>query len=263
VSVVQIESQRLRRLALPVRTRRVHVSTIRRPEITTVYRTPVQPTDPLGDLRVALLQQLTIEGLHLQGHRTWVRLGALEPIRVAPPTDTRLQIAVPDDTYPIDADHPVTRPILVAQQLQPGPQAVEVLTEHDGEAVQGGLDHGTVATYLRTFTSNRTVFLLVPTMTSIAPANGTTADILTVHGTRLYRDGLPSVVLVGDVAIAVRPPEPGDPWGVPTATTVQVPLTALATAVPPPPPGGQDYLVRMQVHGAQTMEEGMLFRLMP
>jgi hypothetical protein len=217
----------------------------------------------MGDFRVALGQQLTVEGLHFQAPRTWVRLGGLEPIRVAPATDTRLQIAVPDNLYPIDADHAVVRPIPVAQQLQPGPQAVEVLTEWAVEAVQGGLDRGTVVPDQRTFQSNRAVFVLVPQVASVDPVQGTTTDVLAVNGTRLYRAGMTTLVLMGDVAIEVRAPAPGDPWAAPTATRVEVPLTVLATAVPPPPLGGQDYPVRVQVNGAQNIEDNVTFQLVP
>ena len=263
VSVVQIESRRLRQLAMPVRTRRVHVAILRRPQITAVYRTPMAPVDPVGDLRVGILQQITIEGLNFLAARTWVRLGGLEPIQLAPLSDDRIQIAVPDDEYPADADHPLPRPIPPESRIQPGPQVVEVLTRRDTEVVEGGLDKGQVVSDESVYRSNQAVFMLVPRITSTNPASGTGATLLTLNGHRLYREGLKSFVLVGDVAIEVRPPGAGDPWAPPTATAVEVPLTALSGAVPPPPPGGQPYPVRILVNGAQSMEEGLAFTLMP
>jgi uncharacterized protein DUF4255 len=120
VSVVQIESQRLRRMAMPVKTRRIHITTLRRPEITTVYRTPVLPDEPIGDLRVKLGQNITIEGMNFIGAKTWVRIEGLEPIRVTPVSNQKIQIDVPDEEYPVDLDHPVERPIPAELRLWPG-----------------------------------------------------------------------------------------------------------------------------------------------
>lgn len=267
VSVVQIESRRSRRIAMPVKTRRVHLTTLRRPHVAAVYRTPTLPGEPIGDVRTKLLQQLTIEGVNFMAPKTWVRLGHLEPIRVAPLANDRIQIAVPDDEYPVDADHPLPRPIPIAQQLQPGPRVVEVLTEVDVEAVEGGLDLGTVVTRQVTLHSNQSVFILVPEISSVNPVSVAWATLptalLSVTGQRLHRDGMRSVVLVGDVSIDVRPPVPPDPWAAPTETTVEVPLATFATAVSPPPPAGQPYPVRIQVNGAQSTEESMMLTVTP
>jgi hypothetical protein len=262
VSVVQIESRRTRRLPMPVETRRIHVTTLRRPEVTALYRTP-GPGEPIGDGRIKLDQEVTIEGLGFAAPKTWVRLGGLEPIRVTPETDTRIKMAVPDSQYPIDDDHDVTRPIPPQRQLQPGPQIVEVLTEWPTEVVRGGLDNGTVVADRKALRSNQAVFMLVPEISSITPTSGQVSRLLTVTGRRLYRDRVTSFVLVSDAAIEVRKPGPTDPWAAPTTTSVEVPLTLLATAVPPPPPGGQAYPVRVLVNGAQSMEAGITFTLRP
>jgi len=142
--------------------------------------------------------------------------------------------------------------------LQPGPQLVEVLTERKTEVVQGGLDHGTVVLEKRALVSNQSVFMLVPEITSLNPTSGPASTLLTVQGKRLYRRGLASLVIVGDVAIEVREPRAGDPWAAPTDTSVQVPLTALS-----PLPTGQPYPARVQVNGAQSIEEGITFTLTP
>ena len=70
-------------------------------------------------------------------------------------------------------------------------------------------------------------------------------------------------MLLGDAAVEVRRPQAGDPWAVPTDTSVQVPLTPLAAALPAPPPGGQAHRVRVLVNGAQSLEEGVSFTLTP
>jgi hypothetical protein len=249
-SVVQIESGRQRRRALPVETRRVHVAVLMRPEISAVFRTPAAPTDPAGDPRAGVLDQLTIEGRSFVAPRTWIRLGRLEPIQLEPSSDTLIEIQVPDDTYPADADHPVPRPIPAADRLQPGPQVVQVLARRRSEVVEGGLDRGTVVPAEDSQGSNQLAFTLVPTVSSVSPASGTAADVLTVAGRRLFGPSLQSLVFVGDVGIEVRAPGPGDAWAAPTPTQVEVPLAALADAGMTP----GTYPVHVLVNGAQSME---------
>jgi hypothetical protein len=221
------------------------------------------PGDPIGDLRVGILQQITLEGLNFTASRTWIKLGGLEPIQLTPLSDNRIQIQVPDDEYPADADHPLPRPIPPESRIQPGPQVAEVLTRRDTEVVEGGLDKGQVVGDQSVYRSNQAVFMLVPRISSTSPPSGTAAALLTLNGRRLYREGLKSFVLVGDVAIEVRKPGAADPWAPPTDTAVEVSLTTLSGAVPPPPPGGQEYAVRILVNGAQSTEEGITFTLMP
>ena len=192
-----------------------------------------------------------------------MRLSGLEPIRVTPVADGLLRIAIPDDKYPIDADHATTRPIPDALRLQPGPQTVEVVVERPTEVVAGGLDRGATATDAQKMASNRSVFLLVPEVATVAPPSGQVTDLLTVTGARLFRAGLTSLVLVGDAAIEVRVPQAGDPWAAPTDTAVQVPLKSLKLALPVPPAGGTVYPVRVLVNGAQSLEEGKTFTWMP
>ena len=252
VSVVQIESRRVATLAAPVQTRRVHVIVSRRPHISSVYRTPLSPGEVIGDLRAHVLQDLTIEGQNFRAARTGVKLGTLEPIGVQPTSDGQIRIVVPDDTYPADADHPLPRPIPLADRLRPGPQTVEVQTSRPSEVVQGGLDHGVVVLDDRRQASNQGVFMLTPEVTGVNPGAGGVATLLTVNGRRLYRPPVKSVILVGDVSIPVQEPGPGDPWVAPTDTSVQVPLSALALTTPPTPPGV--YAVRAMVNGAQSME---------
>jgi hypothetical protein len=251
-SVVQIESRSLKTLAAPVLTRRIHLAVSRRPQITAVYRTPTTPGEIIRDTRAHVLQEVTIEGSNFQAPRVWVKIGALEPIGVQPVSDDRIRITVPDDTYPIDADHPAVRPIPLADRLRPGAQTVEVQISRPTERVQGGLDHGTVVLAENRQASNQGVFLLVPEVTGINPGNGTVNSLLTLNGRRLYQPPVRSVVVVGDVSIPVREPSPADPWAAPTDISVQVQLSDLGLTVPPTPPNF--YPVRMMVNGALSME---------
>jgi hypothetical protein len=253
VSVVQIESRRIRTLAAPVLTRRVHVAISKRPEITNVYRTPVLPGEVIGDIRAHVQQQLTIEGKNFRAARTWVKLGGLEPIGVTPFSDGEIRIVVPDDTYPIDLDHPLTRPIPLADRLLPGPQTVELQTLHSTEVVQGGLDRGVVVLDDRRQSSNQSVFLLTPEVSGFnppsVPSAAVTGAVLTVTGRRLFESGVKSVVLVGDVVIPVQDPGPGGPQ---TDTSIQVLLNAVGLTTPPTPAG--IYPLRVMVNGVQSME---------
>lgn len=249
VSVVQIESTRLKRIALPVKTRRIHVSTLKRPEINDVYRTPAIG-EPAGDTRASIGQELTVEGNNFIAPRTWVRLGGLEPIGVSSLSNSKINITIPDDQYPID--HPAPRDIPEKDRLQPGPHVVEVLIRRDTEVVQGGLDKGTVVTDQTRQGSNFSVFMLVPEVTNINPANGTSAvTLLTVNGKRLYHEDGKNFVLIGDVAIEV--PSTSDPP--PSETYIQVPLERFISATASLTPGVYDFPVRVMVNGAQSVDE--------
>jgi hypothetical protein len=273
VSAVQIDTRLERRVPQPVRTRRIFASTIRRPEVRDVYRTPVLPADRIGDTQVRIGEEITIEGRNFVGERVWVRLADLDPIRVAPVTQGIVRIVLPNDEYPIDADHPLARPIPPGERLQPGALTVQVITERALESVEGALDRGVTGSHLREYRSNLGVLLLVPEITGIAPASGDASTVLTVSGVRLYDQRFTTLVLVGDAAIEVRaprppdagasPPFPGDPWAAPTAGAVEVPLTSLSLSLPPPPPAGAQHLVRVLVNGAQSREEGFSFTLLP
>jgi hypothetical protein len=168
-------------------------------------------------------------------------------------SDSEIRIVVPDDTYPVDADHPFTRPIPVADRLRPGPISVEVQTLWPTEVVEGGLDRGVVTTEDRRQNSNQGVFLLAPEVSNTNPTTEALgnlgAAVLTVNGRRLFQAGAKSVVLIGDMSIPVSDPGPGGPQ---SDTSIQVSLNALTLTTPPIPPG--NYPVRMMVNGVQSME---------
>ena len=249
VTVIQIESERRRRLATPVQTRRIHLSLVKRPDITSVYRTPLLPGDPIGDARAAVGQSITITGQDFNATKTWVKIGDLEPIGVVPISDETLQITVPDAQYPIDFDHPALRPIPPDVRLQPGAQLVQVLVQRPGDVVQGGLaDRGTSLVEAVTQSSAQSVFMLVPGITGISPGAGTSATTLTVNGTRLFNPQLKSFVYVNDIAIEVLL------TSLPTDTQVKVSLAALATTLPPLPPSPPHYAVRIQVKSALSVD---------
>lgn len=253
VTVVQIESKLPRQLASPVQKRRLHLSLVKRPHIESIYRTPTSPGEPIGDSRAAVNQLITITGTDFQAPKTWVRIGSLEPIGVSPLANGDIQLAVPDAQYPADFDHPLPRAIPPDQQLQPGPQIVQVLVQRPGEGVKGGLDKGSTFSEAVLQSSNQSAFVLVPQITGINPTTGTAAATLTVNGTRLYHPGLKSFVFVKDVAIEVVA-DPANP-PLPTSTTVHVPLVAVTQSTPPLPPSVTPYPVRIQANGALSVDE--------
>ncbi len=260
-TAIQIESTAERRLAPPVAVRRFFVSARARPELVAAWR--AAPDEAMRDRRVRPGETVVVEGHNLMADRLLLRFGPLDPIRLPPTATGRIEIALPDDEYPADLDNPNPRPIPAAQRLQPGPLLVQVLTQHEAEGVEGGLDRGLPVAESRTLRSNPVVLELVPAVTGVDPADGTAADLLRVDGERLWHPDLTSYVVVGDVAIEVREPGPGDAWAAPTPTSVQVPLAPLADILPPPPPAGRPCAITVQVNGARSRDDGVTFLLRP
>jgi hypothetical protein len=217
------------------------------PKITSVYRTPLIPGDPIGDARASVGQGITIKGIGFAASKTWVRLGGLELIGVIPQPNGDILITVPDDQYPADFDHPLPRPIALGDRLQPGPQLVQVIIQRPGEGIEGGLDRGTAFTEAVTQQSNQSVFVLVPSISNIFPLSGNSSTDLTLNGTRLFNSSLKSFVYFDDVAIAAVSPQ--------TDTQVTVNLTPITERVPPLLPSATPYRVRIQVNGALSVDE--------
>jgi hypothetical protein len=264
VSLVQMEPDEPRRQPRPVETRRVLASLKRRPIIERAFVTPPTTSDPEGEGRVRIGEEITIVALNTRAERLYVRLGDLEPIRVSPTGSGRIRITVPDDQYPADLDNPAPRPIPPAERLQPGPLEVRLVADYEVEGVEGGLDRGTAVSETRRFTSASTLMLLVPQVIAINPVSGDTGTVLQVSGTRLWHAGANRVeVLLGDAAIEVVPPQAGDPWAAPTPTAVEVPLTGAGQILPTPPASGTAYPVFVGVDGATSRDSGIDFTLLP
>lgn len=237
VSVIQIDSKRQRRIALPVQTRRVHVATQRRPQITDLYRTP-GPGQPIGDRRLRIGDPMTLDGLNFKSPMTRIRLGALEAVpapQVSLIADKRIELTIPDDPL-----------------IQAGPLVAEVRVERATEVVEGGLDKGTVTFDAKMEASNQTVFLVVP---SLDPNNlpshtsaGPDLDLVTVHGDRLYQEGGRSALLLGDQVFEVTEPGASDPWAAPSATQIEVAVPKLVAGT---------YSVRARANGAESTEDNV------
>ena len=261
VTVVQIETPAPRVRPQPVETRRIFMTVRKRPEIVDAYVSPLVATDPVGETRVRVGEEITIVAEGTLADRLYVRLGSLEPIRVSPPGDGRIRIVVPDAQYPADLDHPLPRPIPAAELLQPGPLQVQIIARHPVEGVEGGLGHGTAIGGTRDYLSNSLLMQLTPRVTGALPAAGNAASILRVTGERLWHAAAGTVeVIIGDASVPVRIPGAGDPWAAPTPTAVEVPVADAAgliaiSAIP--------YPVAVQVDGARSRDAGVTFTLGP
>jgi hypothetical protein len=266
VTVIQIETPAARPRPAPVETRRIVVAQLRRPEILDAYLTPLLPGDPVGERRIRLGDDITIDMQGGRADKLYVKLGTLDPIRVAPRADGRIRIVVPDATYPIDLDHPAPRPIPLAQQLQAGPLQVQLITEHPVEGVEGGLGSGAALSGTRRYGSNLALLQLCPRITSVVPAVASVAAIgaasmLRITGERLWPGGKHSVdVIIGDIAIRVRDKKMGDPWIAPTQTSVEIPLLAVSEALQT---SATPYAVAVEVDGARSKDLGVTFTLGP
>jgi hypothetical protein len=253
VTVVQIETREPRVLPLPVRRRRVLASIRRRPVIAAAY-VSVPPAPVRGELRVRVGEEITIEAADTVAEKLYVRLGTLDRIGVSASAG-EVRILVPDDTYPADFDHPLPRPIPVAQRLQPGPLAVQLLARQTDEGVEGGLDRGGAVSSVSWHASNLVLLQLVPSVTAVAPPAGNPATLLSLTGTRLWHPAAHvAEVVIGNAAVLIRAPGPGDPWAAPTPTAVQVPVADAALTLPVQSASDPPYLVAVEVDGARSRD---------
>lgn len=263
VTVVQIETREPRPSPRPVEVRRIQASVRQRPVVREAYVTP-GPGEPLGEWRVRVGDEVTIVTERALADRVFVRFGRLEPIRVAPTGDGRIRLVVPDDQYPIDLDHPATRPIAPRDQVQPGPLEVQLITEHPVDSVEGGLDAGVSVQRPQRFFSNAVLLQVVPRVTALLPVAGPASTIVQVSGTRLWHNLAElAEVIIGDAAVIVRAPGPADAWASPTPTLVEIPIAEAALLLAPPAAGGDVYPVAVQVDGARSRDSGVTFTLQP
>lgn len=262
VSVIQIESTIPKRRPQPVTERRLFASITRRPLIREVYVTPVTPADPLGEARARIGDEITLEVDGIETAKAaFVRLGRLDPIAVDPPYGGQIRLVIPDDQYP--PSHPPPLAIPERNRLQPGALVIQLVTVREIEGVAGGLDRGQPILDDRAAASNTAVLQLVPSITApLNPTSGNAATILKIKGSRLWRPGGLTEVLIGDAPVRVTIPGAGDPWAMPTPTKIEVPIADAAALLPTPPAGGTDYSLAVQVDGARSRDD-ITFKLKP
>jgi hypothetical protein len=238
VSVVQIESEKPRRLARPIKTRKLHLMQLRRPQIYDLFVTPSGTITEMPPATARIGDTLAIHGVNFAGVSAQLIIGDTE-FDIAPVSDSRIEFVIPDDP-----------------KLQPGPLPVGVRVKMATEVATGGYyDRGEAEVGENVVTSSQVPLILAPEISNTSPASGDTTTIFTVEGRRLFREGLKASVLVGDIAIEVRKPVSAGTWDEPTSTRVQVPLAALGDL-----PTGT-YPVRVRVNGAESLEDDKEFEL--
>jgi hypothetical protein len=254
-TVVQIETPEPRARPRPVEERRIIAAVLRRPVIRAAYVTPSNgpPKIPLGEQRVCIGEEITIETEPTGTDPLFVRLGTVEPIRVQSAGDGFIRLTVPDTSF-TDA-FGVVHAIPASQQLQPGPLEVQLIVEHPVDAVSGGLGQGASTTITRRYASAITLMQLVPHVATSTPANGPKTTVLHITGTRLWNPNAKSAeVIVGDAAVTIRAPAPGDPWAAPTPTAIEVLVSNASPALDPLPAGPPPYPVWVEIDGARSRE---------
>jgi hypothetical protein len=217
VAVVQIDSRRPRRPALPVRERRVYAVPLQTPYITEIVRDP-----SFDNVRTAIAEvgdPILILGRNLRGASTRVLLGVPPPVAVADAQDQRIRLIVPP-TVPA------------------GLHAVQVI--HDlllqGAAGQPPVPH-------RGAQSNAVPLLVLPQFDGIAPPTAGAGALVTVTVTPPALARQTKLLLVGDFEVAAEPvPVDGPP-----SSTIDFRLPTGAARIPP-----ASYLVRVRVDGAES-----------
>jgi hypothetical protein len=215
VSVVQIESRRPRRSALPVRERRVYAVPLETPRITEIVR------DPLFDnVRSAVAEvgdTILILGENLRGDATRVRIGSTA-IPAASPQPTQISLVVP--------------------VLPPGVQTIQVI--HD---LRLAVQPGAPPVPHRGFESNVAALLVIPHWTSIAPPSAGAGATVTVTVGAPVRATQERTLLLGDFAV------PGAPVPITSApsTTIPFQLPNGPLAIP-----AGTYLGRVRIDGAES-----------
>ncbi|HVX67235.1 MAG TPA: Pvc16 family protein [Bryobacteraceae bacterium] len=213
VSVVQIESRRPQRTALPVRERRVYALPLRSPKIVEIRREP-----PFPDLVGAIAEAgdtVVILGQNLASEATRVRAGAIT-VPVAAPQDSRITLPLP--------------PGLAAGLL-----SVSVL--HDlplaAQPNQPPVLH-------RGFESNASPLMLIPQLSGIAPNPAARGTVVTATLNPAALASQRKSLLLDDFEVQAGALDPASP-----------PSTTVSFLLPPDTPPGQ-HLVRIRIDGAES-----------
>lgn len=186
VSVVQIESQKPKRIARPVKMRRLHAILLRRPKISDIMVTPCGSVTEMPPATARIGDTLIINGSNFWGISTQLIIGDTE-FDVIPQSNSQIEFVIPD-----------------APKLQPGVLATGVRATIPTEVVKGGYhDRGVLESGENVTTSNQVALMLGPKISITNPSSGDYTEILTINGKRLYKESLKSYVLIGDISLEV------------------------------------------------------------
>lgn len=221
-SVVQIESQRVRRIARPVREHRVYALPFNAPHIDSVMRDPPFPGYPPGPA-AGVGDAILIIGRNLRGDSTRVVIGG-ETVSIVNPQARRIELTVPNalmaGLHPVHVVHDLL--------LEAGgpPTVPPTLVPHRG------------------FASNTVAFMVLPAITATAPAAPTAGTVVTVTVDPPVGADQSRTLLLDDHVV------PGNPVAVdsPPSATVDFTLPTGSGAIPP-----GTYLTRVRVAGAESL----------
>ena len=231
ISVVQIEGKKPRRLAIPTKTRKIHLTPFHRPQIEKFYVTTADSIVEMPPATARIGDKIILQGNNFSGLSTQVLIGE-EKIDVIPKSDRLIEFDILDDS-----------------KLQPGPTSIGIYVETPTEIVQGGYtDKGENKIDKNILTSNQMPLMLVPKITGINPTSGNQNVTLTINGERLFKKGFKCFVLVGDFVFEVE--NSGS-----TDTKLEVPLKFLKVAAK------GHYLIRVKVNGGESLEDNIIFKL--
>jgi len=237
VSVVLIESSKSTKTALPVRSRNVYVLPFEQPFIEKVASDAPSDADP----RITSSSTLVLTGRNLKGEVTLVRLGDLE---LPPPP---LTISGSEISFALSS----------LTSLRAGVQTVQVVHQLPLGDNNPKLPH-------RGFESNAVAFMLQPTITLTSPVvshPGTTVNGVTVFDATLAVNFVPNVgrtqratLLLNEIPAGSTGPARAYSFPAPAnnGITNQDPDTATISFTVDGMRAG-DYLVRVQVDGAQSL----------
>jgi hypothetical protein len=214
-SVVQIESRRRRRSALPVRERRVHVVPLETPFIARILRDP-----PFAGVDQAVAETgdtVVIEGRRLSGASTTARISGT-PVTPATQEESRLSFVIPATVRAGLHTVQVVRDLLF--ETTPG-----TLVPHQG------------------FESNVAPLMVIPRLVSLLPAGGGAGATLTATVQPPVLATQRKSLLFGDFELPAQPVLPDAP----PSTTVAFVLPTGVAAIP-----AGTYFVRVRVDGAES-----------
>ena len=239
VSVVLIESKRSTRSALPVRSRNVYVLPFDQPVIEQVVSGASANADP----RIALSSTLVLIGRKLKGPVTLVRLGDLE----LPPPPSPPPVLDISDTR-------ISFPLGLLTTLQAGVQTVQVI--HQIPMGQPEVAH-------RGFESNAAAFMLHPTITvAIGNITSTVVNTDTIFSATVTAAFVPNVgrtqrvmLLLNEFSAPGTRPSRAYSFPAPTTNGITDPIQKDTDSIAFSISGvlGGDYLVRVQVDGAESL----------
>lgn len=214
VSVVQIESRRIRPVTLPVRARHILAIPFTTPQILEAYRDP--PLEGIRSPVAAVSETIRIRGVNLGGAGKRVLLRGVEMPPAAAATDEERLVTVP-------AAVPAGAHVLqVVQNIVFGVTSGAAIEEHQG------------------FHSNAAALLVIPSIIAVNPATAAAGATVTFTLSPAVHPGQNVELLLGDHTIVAAPL----PSGSPPSATVPFELPATLPAA--------SYLMRVRVDGAES-----------